>query len=59
MSLDALEASLAASGIKPPAVEVSNAPPQVIVSYVARDPRADRRRAGVEARARATRASSA
>jgi hypothetical protein len=33
MSLDALEASLAASGIKPPAVEVSNTPPQVIVSY--------------------------
>ncbi len=33
MSLDRLQASLAAAGIKPPAVEVNNAPPQVIVSY--------------------------
>ena len=32
MSLDKLEASLAANGIKPAAVEVNNAPPQVIIS---------------------------
>jgi hypothetical protein len=33
ISLDRLEASLAAAGIKPPAVPVNNAPPQVIISY--------------------------
>jgi hypothetical protein len=33
ISLDRLEASLAATGIKPPAVPVRNDPPQVIVSY--------------------------
>ena len=33
ISLDRLEASLAASGIKPSAVAVNNAPPQVIISY--------------------------
>jgi hypothetical protein len=33
ISLDRLEASLAAAGIKPPAVPVQNNPPQVIVSY--------------------------
>jgi hypothetical protein len=33
ISLDRLQASLAASGIKPPTVAVNNAPPQVIVSY--------------------------
>jgi hypothetical protein len=33
ISLDRLEVSLAAAGIKPPAVAVNNAPPQVIVSY--------------------------
>jgi len=33
ISLDRLEASLAATGIKPPAVPVNNAPPQVIISY--------------------------
>ncbi len=32
IALDRLEASLAASGIKPPAVPVQNNPPQVIVS---------------------------
>lgn len=34
VSLDRLQASLAAAGVKPPAVEVANTPPQVIVSYV-------------------------
>ena len=33
MSLDRLESSLALAGIKPPTVEVNNAPPQVLVSY--------------------------
>src|SRR5215472_8736285 len=33
ISLDRLEASLAASGIKAPTVPVNNAPPQIIVSY--------------------------
>jgi hypothetical protein len=33
MSLDRLQASLAAQGIRPPTVEVQNNPPQVIVSY--------------------------
>ena len=33
MSLDRLESSLALVGIKPPTVEVNNAPPQVLVSY--------------------------
>ena len=33
ISLDRLEASLAAAGVKPPTVPVNNAPPQVIVSY--------------------------
>ena len=33
ISLDRLEASLAAAGVKPPSVPVNNAPPQVIVSY--------------------------
>jgi hypothetical protein len=33
MSLDRLQASLAAQGIRPPTVEVQNTPPQVIVSY--------------------------
>ncbi len=33
IALDRLEASLAAAGIKPPAVPVQNDPPQVIVSY--------------------------
>jgi hypothetical protein len=33
ISLDRLETSLAAAGIKPPTVPVNNAPPQVIVSY--------------------------
>ena len=33
ISLDRLEASLAAAGIKPPTVAVQNNPPQVIVSY--------------------------
>ncbi|HXX86069.1 MAG TPA: hypothetical protein VEN29_19090 [Casimicrobiaceae bacterium] len=33
ISLDRLEASLAAAGIKPSPVPVNNAPPQVIVSY--------------------------
>ena len=33
ISLDRLEASLAAAGVKPPAVAVNNAPPQVIISY--------------------------
>ena len=33
ISLDRLEASLAVAGVKPPAVEVQNNPPQVIVSY--------------------------
>src|SRR5262245_3149377 len=33
ISLDRLEASLAATGIKPPTVPVNNTPPQVIVSY--------------------------
>ncbi len=33
ISLDRLQASLAAAGIKVPPVEVSNTPPQVIVSY--------------------------
>ena len=33
ISLDRLEASLAAAGIKPPSLHVNNAPPQVIVSY--------------------------
>jgi hypothetical protein len=33
ISLDRLQASLAAAGIKPPTVAVNNAPPQVIVSY--------------------------
>ena len=33
ISLDRLEASLAAAGIKPSPVPVSNTPPQVIVSY--------------------------
>jgi hypothetical protein len=33
ISLDRLETSLAAAGIKPPTVAVNNAPPQVIVSY--------------------------
>ena len=33
MSLDKLEASLAAAGVKPAPVEVNNDPPQVIVSY--------------------------
>ena len=32
MPLDQLQASLAAAGIKPPAIEVANNPPQVIVS---------------------------
>lgn len=32
ISLDRLQASLAAAGVKPPTVPVSNAPPQVIVS---------------------------
>ena len=33
ISLDRLQASLAAAGIKPPAVPVNNAPPQIIVSH--------------------------
>ncbi len=33
ISLDRLQTSLAAAGIKPPTVPVNNAPPQVIVSY--------------------------
>ena len=33
ISLDKLQASLAAAGIKPPPVTVNNAPPQVIVAY--------------------------
>ncbi len=33
ISLDRLEASLAAAGIKPAPVEVQNQPPQVVVSY--------------------------
>ena len=33
MSLDRLQASLAAQGVQPPTVEVQNTPPQVIVSY--------------------------
>jgi len=33
ISLDRLESSLAAEGIKPPTVPVNNTPPQVIVSY--------------------------
>jgi hypothetical protein len=33
ISLDRLQSSLALAGIKPPAVPVQNAPPQVIVSY--------------------------
>ena len=33
ISLDRLEASLAAAGVKPPTVAVNNTPPQVIVSY--------------------------
>ena len=33
IALDRLEASLAAAGIKPPAVPVQNNPPRVIVSY--------------------------
>src|SRR5437762_2255356 len=33
ISLDRLQASLAAAGIKPAAMQVSNTPPQVIVSY--------------------------
>jgi hypothetical protein len=33
ISLDRLEASLAATGIKPPTVPVNNTPPQVIISY--------------------------
>ena len=33
ISLDRLQASLAASGIKPSSIPVNNAPPQVIVSY--------------------------
>ena len=33
ISLDRLEASLAAAGIKPPTVAVQNNPPQVLVSY--------------------------
>lgn len=33
ISLDRLQASLAASGIKPSPVQVNNAPPQIIVSY--------------------------
>jgi hypothetical protein len=33
ISLDRLETSLAAAGIKPPTVPVNNTPPQVIVSY--------------------------
>jgi hypothetical protein len=33
ISLDRLQTSLAATGIKPPAVSINNAPPQVIVSY--------------------------
>jgi hypothetical protein len=33
ISLDRLTASLALAGVKPPAVEVQNHPPQVIVSY--------------------------
>lgn len=33
MSLDRLEASLAASGVKPTPVQVQNDPPQVVVSY--------------------------
>src|SRR3954471_3981414 len=32
MSLDKLEASLAANGVKPPAIEVANAVPRVIIS---------------------------
>jgi hypothetical protein len=33
MSLDRLQSSLALNGIKPPTVQVNNAPPQVLVSY--------------------------
>jgi len=33
ISLDRLQSSLAAAGIKPPTVPVANTPPQVIVSY--------------------------
>ena len=46
-------------GVKPPTVEVQQAPPQVHRQLLAGDPRAHRRRAGDEAGARTTRASSA
>ena len=59
ISLDRLEASLALAGVKPPTVAVQQHAAAGDRQLFAGDPGADRRRAGAEARARATRASSA
>ena len=55
VSLDRLQASLAASKVPPRVVQVDNAPPRVIVSTTARDPGAGGRRPGVEAGGRQSR----
>ena len=52
MSLDKLQASLAAAGIKPPPSTVEQRAAAGDRQQLAGDPRADRRRAGAEARAR-------
>ncbi len=57
ISLDRLEASMAVAGVTPSTVPVKNDAPKVVVSYSPGDPGAGRRRAGVQAGARATAAS--